>query len=71
MYQIRASKFNHPEQTEGQHTNGPPNIFLRVDNGPWLIVDGFRSISKTESSIKKLGFGSFVKQHCQPIKDLA
>lgn len=71
MYQIRLSKFNHPEQTEGMHTNGPPNVFLRVDNGPWFIVDGFRSISKTESSIKKLGFDLFLKQYCQPIKDLA
>ena len=69
MYQIRLSKFSHPEQTEGQHTNGPPNVFLRVDNGPWCIVDGFRSISKTESFIKKLGFDSFVKKHCQLLKD--
>jgi len=71
MYQIRLSKFNHPEQTEGQHANGPPNVFLRVENEPWLIVDGFRSISKVEATIKKLGFDLFVKQHCELLKDLA
>ena len=70
MYQIRVSKFNHPEQTEGQHTNGPPSVFVKAGNGHWFIVDGFRSISKIESSIEKLGFELFVNQHCQPIKDL-
>ena len=70
ILQIRQTKFNHPEQTEGQHANGPPSVFVKAGNGHWFIVDGFMSISKIESSIEKLGFELFVNQHCQPIKDL-
>lgn len=70
MYQIRVSKFNHPEQTEGQHTNGPPNVFLRVDNGPWFIALGFRSINRVEQNIKKLGLELFVLTHCSPLGDV-
>lgn len=70
MYQICVSKFNHPEQTEGQHTNGPPNVFIRVDNGPWFIALGFRSINRVEQNIKKLGLKLFVLTHCSPIGGL-
>jgi len=70
MYQIRVSKFNHPEQTEGQHTNGPPNVFLRVDNGPWFIALGFRSINRVEKTIKAVGIGYFISTHCSPLGDL-
>lgn len=69
MYQIRITEFADPEQTEGQHTNGPPNVFLRIDNGPWLLADGFRSINKVESVIKKIGLAEFVKQHCHLVKE--
>lgn len=69
-YQIRASQFNHPEQTEGQHANGPPNIFVKVNNSNWFIADSFRSISKVESAIEKLGFELFVTQYLLPIKEM-
>lgn len=69
-YQIRASQFNHPEQAEGQHANGPPSIFVKVNNGHWFIADGFRSISKVESAISKLGFELFVTQYLLPIKEM-
>lgn len=67
MYQIRLSKFNHPEQTEGQHTNGPPNVFVKVDNGPWFIVLGFRSLNRVEKVIKDVGIESFVEGYCVPV----
>lgn len=70
MYEIRVSKFNHPEQTEGQHTNGPPNVFVKVDNGPWFIVLGFRSLSKVDKAIQNLGIEFFVKWYCEPVRNL-
>lgn len=67
MYQLKQSRFNDPEQTSGQHTNGPANIFVREDEGsPWYVVTmATKSVHVVRSVIEQVGFGKFVEKYCE------
>ena len=71
MHQICVSKFNHPEQTEGQHTNGPPTKFIKKDGGRWYIVEVRLSDESINQYIEKYGFEQFVLAYCSPLGDVA
>lgn len=63
MIEIKQSQYSHPDQTTGQHTNGPPNIFVRQDSeSPWYRVVGIRTVQRVQREIFIWGFWNFIKQ---------
>jgi hypothetical protein len=67
--QMRTSQYLNPYQTEGQHTNGPPNIFVREDDSqPWYLVLDCKHKHKVRKMAKELGFESFIRQHCEAVE---
>ena len=69
-YEIRCTRFQHPDQVSGQHTNGKPNLFVREDDGcHWYFVDGIHSAHKSRCLIEELGLYEFIKRHCIPLEN--
>jgi len=64
QYELKTSNYYHPEQTTGQHTNGPANIFVRLSGEKrWYVVDGLRSQHETRKVIELLGWKEFVSAY--------
>lgn len=69
MYQLKQTRYSDPEQTSGQHTNGPANIFVREDEGsPWYIVTETKSVHRVRLLVQHLGFGKFVEKYCEKVR---
>lgn len=69
-YEIKTSQYSDPDQKSGQHTNGPANIFVRVDDSsPWYMVDGIKSTHKVRTMVQSMGFERFLAMHCTKVAD--
>jgi hypothetical protein len=62
--EIKNTQYDDPEQTTGQHTNGPQNIFVRFEGQYYLVLD-IRSQHKVRSMIAQIGFEAFTEKHCE------
>lgn len=70
QHEIIWSIYNHPNQTSGQHTNGPANVFIREnDSSPWYIVTEIKGWYKIAKVVKEIGVSEFQKQYCIQVKD--
>jgi len=67
MIEVKQSVYNHPDQTSGPHTNGPPNTFVRQVGGQWFVVNTKMPEVRVRATVQRLGFERFVKVHCQPV----
>lgn len=65
--EICETKYTHPDQKTGLHTNGPPLRFVRRDNGPWFVVERRTAVAEIRYLIERLGFDEFTKQFCKPV----
>jgi hypothetical protein len=64
-YELKRTRFSDPDQTSGQHTNGPGCLFVREDDAsPWYLVEGIVSAFKVRQLIESMGFTEFVRVHC-------
>lgn len=69
-YELKSSQYNDPDQTSGQHTNGPANLFVREgDCGHWYFVEGRLSQHKVRCLIEEMGLQEFQKKHCTRLAD--
>lgn len=68
MIEIKQSQYSHPDQAEGQHTNGPPSTFVRKDGGPWYVCMWLRNRKTVEDTIEQVGFDDFVGEFCLPVE---
>jgi hypothetical protein len=53
-YEICATNYPHPDIHEGQHTNGPPSIWVRYKGGQWLCTDE-KHMHKVRAAIDTFG----------------
>ena len=65
-YDLWMSQYDHPEHHRGQHTNGPPKLFVRRPNGPWYRVR-HDARHKVRLLIAMFGFDAFVSTCCDPL----
>lgn len=68
MIEIKQSQYNRPDQTEGMHTNGPPNTFLREKGGFWYVLNYRMNEQKIRKNIDEIGFDLFVLDFCEQVK---
>jgi hypothetical protein len=64
MIEVKQSVYNHPDQTSGPHTNGPPNTFVRQVGGKWFVVLTKMPEVGVRDRVKRLGFERFVSVYC-------
>ena len=68
-YELKRTRFSDPDQTSGQHTNGPGYLFVRAsDLSRWYLVDGIVSANKARQLIESMGFAAFVRVHCSQVE---
>jgi len=63
-YELRASQYDHPDATRGQHTNGPAKLFVRRPNGRWYRVRIQTAACKVRLMIETYGIHHFIATHC-------
>jgi hypothetical protein len=72
MIEVKQSVYNHPDQTSGPHTNGPPNTFVRQVGGKWFVVNtnwfGMEEVV-VRARVKTLGFERFVSVYCLAVEE--
>lgn len=66
-YELRTSQYDHPDAPRGQHTNGPPNLFVRRPGGPWYRVSIQMNAHAVRRMIATYGFDHFAATHCDPL----
>ena len=69
MIEVKQSVYNHPEQTSGPHTNGPPNTFVRQVGGQWFVVCENMPEFGVRAKVKRLGFEEFVSVYCLAVEE--
>lgn len=68
--EIKASNYRHPEQTTGQHTNGPPTLFVRRNaKSPWYRVKWITGEHKVRALLHEFGFDEFVSRTCEKVEE--
>lgn len=68
-YEIRQSQYSHPEQTSSQHTNGPPNAFIRKLGGPWHLLPRGTHNYQVQQMIEAIGVDEFLRTRCRQLEE--
>ena len=66
-FYLCASYYQHPDITEGQHTNGNPNLFVRkFGTNDWYLVDRGqgRTVHRVRMLVGEIGIDRFITEHC-------
>lgn len=68
-YELRESQYSNPEQTSGQHTNGPRNVFVRKPGGPWHVLTLRMHAYAVRQWIEEIGVDEFLRTRCSRLED--
>ena len=63
-YEMRTSRYSHPDAEFGQHTNGPANLFVRRPGGRWYRARRPYNAYHARRTIAEHGFYYFTANYC-------